>query len=225
MRERQHMTKSIDFTGNSFNRLTAVKFSYKDKKGNHYWEFLCVCGNAKVIRKDRAVSGNTKSCGCLIKERSAIAITKTDNKLLRRTYSIWANIKSRVKRPPSRCYIGVTVSDEWKLFTNFLRDMGEVPEGKSIDRIDNTKGYCKENCRYATQQEQARNRRKRINSKASSKYKGVFFVKKSSDWRAGITLGNKRFILGPFRTEEDAALSYNKAAKKHFGEFACLNPI
>jgi hypothetical protein len=53
---------------------------------------------------------------------------------------------------------GITVCDEWRSFDRFLADMGERPEGRSIDRIDNAQGYSIDNCRWATKKEQIRNR-------------------------------------------------------------------
>jgi hypothetical protein len=53
---------------------------------------------------------------------------------------------------------GITLCDEWMKFENFLKDMGEPPQNTSIDRIDNDKGYYKENCRWATNIQQARNK-------------------------------------------------------------------
>lgn len=61
---------------------------------------------------------------------------------------------------PNSTYVheGMTVDPRWESFENFLVDMGERPEGKTLDRIDGTKGYCKDNCRWATPLEQAWNR-------------------------------------------------------------------
>lgn len=54
---------------------------------------------------------------------------------------------------------GIKVCERWLTFANFLADMGEKPKGKTLDRIDGTKGYFKENCRWATPLEQAANSR------------------------------------------------------------------
>ena len=146
------------------------------------------------------------------------------SKLNNKTYACWIYLLSRVRHQPTASYIGATVSEEWKLFENFLRDMGEVPEGKSLDRINANKPYSKENCRWATRTEQSRNARKCLFRKTVSKHKGVCLLK-NGRWQVYIRTGEKRLYVGRFETETAAALAYNEAAKKYHGEFACLNNI
>lgn len=78
------------------------------------------------------------------------------------TYSSWKSMKDRCKTKEYYIKNNITVCDRWKEFVYFLADMGEKPEGYTIDRIDNTKGYYKENCRWASQSQQSRNRKNNI---------------------------------------------------------------
>jgi hypothetical protein len=91
------------------------------------------------------------------------------------TYMSWAHMKHRCRAKTGKHYKdyvlrGITVCERWNKFENFLEDMGERPEGCTLDRVDNDKGYFKNNCRWATRKEQFHN--SRLNQ---SKTTGRFF--------------------------------------------------
>jgi hypothetical protein len=104
------------------------------------------------------------------------------------TYSSWRAMRRRLK--VSKYYVDVTCDPEWRLFPNFLRDMGERPAGMSLDRMDNNKGYYKENCRWTTQQEQCYNKRNNI------MLDGVSFAKLCTENGIKASVARKRLTDG-----------------------------
>lgn len=81
-----------------------------------------------------------------------------------KTYQTWADMKTRCNNPEHESYPnyggrGITVCSSWEIFENFLKDMGEKPEGLTLERINNELGYSKDNCCWATRAEQNRNKR------------------------------------------------------------------
>lgn len=155
--------KADKLTSRRFERLTVVNRRGSDKNGHSLWECVCDCGNTVIISGTNLKSSHTTSCGCMNKE----AITKHG---LRNSpeYQSWKAMIQRCTNPKAQGYEyyggrGITVCSPWlNSFEEFYADMGLRPSnGYSIDRIDNNKGYYKENCRWATSAEQNKNKRQR----------------------------------------------------------------
>lgn len=126
-------------------------------------------------------------------------------KVISRTYRTWQNMWTRCRNPNHPAYKnyggrGITVCDRWKSFASFLEDMGERPPRLCIGRIDNNKGYYKENCRWETRLEQNKNRR----------VVGVGFDKETGRWRARIWRRGKLYVVGRFKTLEEGILAREK---------------
>ena len=149
--------------GFRFGSLTVLQLGEKQRQHNGaWWLCLCDCGTQKNIPATDMVQGKISSCGCEHAKRIGKAQV-THGKSKSRTYKLWMAMRNRCDRinQDYSCR-GIVYDERWKLFENFLEDMGEAPDGLSLDRIDCNGNYHKANCRWATRLEQANNTRANI---------------------------------------------------------------
>lgn len=151
--------------GQKFNRLTVIEFVEINQHKKYTWKCLCECGQFVVTSSNSLKKGNTKSCGCLKLEITG-ARRRTHGKSQTPEYRNWCAMKERCYSDRHKNYVdyggrGIRVCDRWlHSFENFLADMGLRPFPKAtIDRIEPDGNYEPGNCCWATQLQQARNKR------------------------------------------------------------------
>lgn len=160
----------VEMIGQHFGRLVVLERIYD---GSRILRYLarCDCGKEIAAFGTNLRRGNTKSCGCLMRELAARSHTKhgdtRHNGITTPEYRSWWAMISRCENPNVIGFQnyggrGICICERWRQsYSAFLEDMGRKPTRQhTLDRIQNDDGYFPSNCRWATKSEQAFNRRR-----------------------------------------------------------------
>jgi len=138
--------------GDRFNRWTLLNYN-----GNRQWLAKCDCGLEQLCYIEHLTSGKSTQCKACrdLEQRTSAYSNKAE-------YRSWNHMKQRCFNTNNDRYDqyggrGITICSEWEDFEVFLKDIGKRPEGTSLDRINVDGPYNKDNCRWATAQQQQRN--------------------------------------------------------------------
>lgn len=151
----------VDLSGKVFGHLKVIEWGDRTPQGTR-WRCRCACGQVRLVRATRLRRGETHSCGRCSKIEHGYSRNVT------KEYIAWKAMNQRCRAKEGRNFEaygkrGITVCREWQdSFPAFLRDVGVAPSPEhSLDRENNDKGYSKGNVRWATDVQQANNRRPR----------------------------------------------------------------
>src|SRR5690625_4623865 len=179
--------KAKNLLGKRVGKVTVIRRD-GSKGTNAAWLCKCDCGTSLTISGGDISRGRKKSCGCAHNHRKKHGMSQT------KIYRVWKSMHDRCRRERNPAYEryggrGIKVCDRWKSFENFIEDMGERPEGGTLERIDNDGNYEPDNCKWATYLDQARNRR-------TNKRKTVGIFEHNGTYTARICVNYKNVYLG-----------------------------
>lgn len=158
------------YVGKKMFNYTVVDVVRREGKKRDELQCLCECGKTFYICPYMFGKENYKSCGCLRLRNTNIRNT-THGGSNHPLYNEYNSMVGRCYRKKHKHYSmyggrGITVCDEWlkspQAFYDWVESVGGRPKGYSLDRIDNSKGYSPDNCKFVSQHDQLRNTRRNI---------------------------------------------------------------
>lgn len=209
--------------GDKYGVLTIISEMPK-RNGAIVYLAKCECGNEKIVHKNNLLKWGYKKCSCGRKYKNNLSRSPL--------YSVWRAMITRCDNPKAHGYKwyggkGITVCKEWDNeingyinFYNWSIKNGykeeRLPSGKNkltIDRIDSTKGYCPDNCRWVDYETQITNIKKLCTN--TSGYIGVSWSKQEQKWVSIISIHNHSKRIGSFKTQKEAVEARNNFIETH----------
>ena len=203
--------------GRRFGQRVVVRLAGRDNSRGYTYICRCDCGREDTVRKSALMIG--KSIRCHACSAKLTRNKRTHELSGTRLYSIWKSMvyrstRSSVKNCAGR---GIGVCDEWKdpiKFHEWALSSG-YSDKLSIDRIDVDKGYCPENCRWATLKQQRENVQVLTETNKSG-YRGVSAKHgRPGTWLARLTYNGKIIHLGHHRDPIEAAIAHDRYIFQH----------
>jgi hypothetical protein len=203
--------KKANLIGKQFSYLTVLSELPERMNRKVVWQCICKCGKEVRAQSQSLVGGGTKSCGCYKSEMTKARNSK-HGLTTTKTYMSWQAMKQRCYYKGHKDYAsyggrGIRICDAWlEDYMNFFNDMGEIPDGCTLDRIDPDKDYSKENCRWLEKGNQSKNTRRQRRLGV-----GVLWHKNHYE----VTLGGK--YISCHKTYEEALKARDKAELERWG--------
>lgn len=232
------MSKCIEMEGLRFGRLTVLSRATNVSSRQAYWNCVCDCGNTTVVNGCRLRSGQTKSCGCLWKEKiieGSIRHNKKQNefyidgdivfvklvdseKTMMVDLDIWNDWANGYRWRESKQGYAYTVTRREGRFFFHVRAFPGCPVDKMRDHIDgNRLNNTRNNIRFVTASQNMHNRG--LSSNNTSGCNGVYFHKNTGKWASEIKVGNKKIHFGLFATKDEAINTRKQAEIDYYGEY------
>lgn len=260
-RDCSEKSKMVDLSGKRFGRLVAIEVVGRTFTPNGtrqtMWRCKCDCGNETTVKYIALTSGNTKSCGCgeIENRMSNIRKAQLNNRVCvspdfdgcvndHPLYATWCSMFTRCYNPKRKGHKhyggrGIKVCERWSGelgFEHFVQDMRGRPTPKySIDRIDVNGDYCPENCRWATDEQQANNKttnvyitvgNRRITAKQFCNALGLNYWVAIKQIQRGYDINlvakNVRFNKGVYRRRSNL-INYNLTANDELADLLTCN--